>query len=219
MKTITIEASKREPGKSNTRAVRREDDVPCVLYGGKDESVPFRMPRTSLTPLISSSEANRIEIKVDGKKWNCILKDVDFHPITDRPMHADFQVLVKGTKITLMIPVQYHGIPLGQVEDGGDTQVVAHELEARCLPDNIPSHIDVDIEQLRIGDSVHVGDLTVEGVEFSAAPERTIVTVVAPKIFEEPELEAEEELPEDLAEDVEEAEEAAEESEEGEVTE
>lgn len=217
MDVLTIEAKRREPGKSAARAARRAGEVPCVLYGPKFENVPFQVPVLSLKPLIFTSETHRVELSVDGKKWSCILKDIDFHPVKDIPIHADFQVLVKGSKITLMVPVQYHGVPVGQVEDGGDTQTIEHELEVTCLPDNIPSHIDVDISHLRIGDSIHIGDVKIEGVDFSASDERTIVTVVAPRVEIEPEVE-EVELDE-LAEDVEGAEAAAEESDDGGTTE
>ena len=215
MDVLSIEATKREPGKKGVKAARRAGEVPCVLYGSNVESVPFQVPQLALKPLIFTSETHRVEIKMNGKKWSCILKDIVFNPLSDAPLHADFQVLVKGSKITMMVPVQYHGVPVGQVEDGGDTQVIAHELEVTCLPDNIPSHIDVDIAELRIGDSIHIGDLSVEGVEFTGSEDRTIVTVVAPRVAEEPEAALEGEI----AEDVEGAEEAAEESEEGEVTE
>ena len=211
MDVLTIEAKRREPGKKAARAARRAGEVPCVLYGPQIESVSFQVPEITLKPLIFTSETHRVRIKVDGKKWDCILKHIDFHPLSDTPAHVDFQVLVKGTKVTMMVPVQYHGVPVGQVEDGGDTQVIAHELEVTCLPDNIPSHIDVDVTQLRIGDSIHIGDLSVEGVEFTGSADRTIVTVVAPRVVEEV-LPAEEELAEG-------GEEAAGEAEEEEATE
>lgn len=194
MDLLKIEATKRDAGKSAARAARRSGDVPCILYGPGVDNVAFQVPVLTLKPLIHTSETHRVELGVGGKKWTCILKHVDFHPVTDIPVHADFQVLVKGAKITLMIPVQYHGIPVGQVEDGGDTQVIAHELEVTCLPDAIPSHIDVDVSKMRIGDSIHIGDLDVEGVEFSGSADRTIVTVVAPRVVEEPEVEVEEEV-------------------------
>lgn len=215
MEILTIQAKRREPGKKTARAARRAGEVPCILYGPSIDNVSFQVPEITLKPLIFTSETHRVEVKVDRKKWTCILKHIDFHPLSDTPIHADFQVLVKGSKITMMVPVQYHGVPVGQIEDGGDTQVIAHELEVTCLPDNIPSHIDVDVTSLRIGDSIHIGNLSVEGVEFTGSADRTIVTVVAPRVVEEPEVE----LEAGLAEDVEGAEEAAEESEEGEITE
>ncbi|HEX7071369.1 MAG TPA: 50S ribosomal protein L25 [Rhodothermales bacterium] len=213
MDVITIEATPREPGKKGARAARRAGEVPCVLYGPHVDSVAFKVPEVALKPLIFTAETHRVEVKVNGKKWNCILKDITFHPLSDTPIHADFQVLVKGSKITIMVPVQYHGTPIGQIEDGGEGQAVVHEVEVTCLPDNIPSHIDVDVSHLRIGETIHIGDLKVEGVEFTASSDRTIYSVVAPRVAEEfaPAEEAEGEVAA--------AEKAAEASDEGEVTE
>lgn len=95
--------------------------------------------------------------------------------------------------VTLIVPVRFHGTPLGQKE-GGNTQVVLHEVEVRCLPKDIPSHIDVDISALTIGDAIHVEDLSVEGGELLGRPEQTVVTVVPPRaieVEEEPEVEFE----------------------------
>lgn len=210
MNVITIEAQGREPGKKAARAARRAGLVPCVLYGPRVDPVSFQVPALTLKPLIFTSETHRLAIKVDGRSWDCVLKHIDFEPLSDTPLHADFQVLVKGTKLTMMVPVQYHGTPVGQVEEGGDTQTIAHELEVICLPDNIPSHIEVDITHLRIGDAIHIRDLEVEGVEFTGSADQTIVTVVAPRVVEEAVVEEEDVAEEEGAEDAEEEGETAE---------
>ena len=183
MDAITIEAKERETGKKASRAMRRAGYVPCVLYGHRTEAVAFQLPEASLKPLIYTAETHVVNIKVDGKQWNCIMKSADLHPVTDRPIHADFQVLEKGEKITLMVPIQFQGTPVGQ-RDGGDTQTVLHELEVRCLPQDIPSHIDIDISNLAIGDSIHIQDLTEEKIELLGRPEQTIVTVIPPRVAE-----------------------------------
>ena len=191
MDVIEIEAKERQPGKKHARAARRAEEVPCVLYGRHVDAVPFQVPELSLRPLIYTSETHRVLIKVNGNEWECILKDVVMHPVTDRPRHADFQVLQQGEKITLTVPIQYHGIPVGQSE-GGDTQVIMNEIEVSCLPKDIPSHIDLDISALAIGDALHVSDIESEGLEFGSAPTQTLVTVVPPRTEEELEaLEAE----------------------------
>ena len=191
MDVIEIEAKERQPGKKHARAARRAEEVPCVLYGRQVDAVSFQVPELSLRPLIYTSETHRVLIKMDGSEWECILKDVVLHPVTDRPRHADFQVLQQGEKITLTVPIQYHGTPVGQTE-GGDTQVVMNEIEVTCLPKDIPSHIDLDVSALAIGDALHVSDIQAEGLEFGSAPEQTLVTVVPPRTEEElEELEAE----------------------------
>lgn len=178
MDTIKLEAKERTPGKGAARAARREEEVPCVLYGPGFEPVTFQVPELSLRPLIYTAETHRVELSVGGQQYDCILKEMKFHPVTDRPFHADFQVLRRGEAITLTVPVQYHGKARG-VREGGEMQVIAHELEVTCLPKDIPSHIDVDVSELEIGQSIHLGDIKVEGVTFGASDDYTLVAIHA----------------------------------------
>lgn len=190
MEAITIEAQEREVGKKAVGRVRSAGNVPCVLYGRRTDPVAFQILETELNQLIYTTEAHVVEIRLDGKKFNCIMKDADLHPVTDRAIHADFQVLEEGEMVNLTIPIQLHGTPIGQKE-GGDTQVVLHEVEVRCLPSNIPSHIDLDISGLNIGDAIHIADLVTEGLELLGQPTQTVVTVVPPRLLEEEEEEEE----------------------------
>jgi large subunit ribosomal protein L25 len=190
MEAITIEAQEREVGKKAARSVRRAGNVPCVLYGHHTAPVAFQVPELQLNKLVYTTEAHIVEIRLDSAKFSCIMKEADFHPVTDRAIHADFQVLEKGEKITLTIPIKLHGTPIGQKE-GGDTQVVLHEVEVRCFPANIPSHIDLDISELNIGDSIHIENLVTEGIELLGQPTQTVVTVVPPRVLEAEEEEDE----------------------------
>lgn len=186
MEAITLEAADRGVGKKAVRAVRRSGNVPCVLYGHRAEPVAFQIPESALKPLIYTTETHVVTIELDGQEWSCIMKEAAFHPVTDRPIHADFLVLEAGEMVSLIVPVQFHGTPIGQKE-GGNTQVILHELEVRCLPKDIPSHIDVDVSNLAIGDAIHIEDIVVEGGELLGRPEQTIVTVVPPRVEEEEE--------------------------------
>ncbi len=218
MDTITIEAAPRETGKKAARAVRRSNNVPCILYGPDTEPVPFQLPVNTVSKLIHQQTTPILNISVDGHSWNCIMKECDRHPITDRPVHADFQVLNEGRPITLTGPIRYEGVPVGQKE-GGDTQYNFREVSVRCLPKDIPSEITIDISDLRIGDALHFYDLEIEGVEFQVRPEQTIVTVVAPRLevlIEEEEVLEEGELEEGELPEGEEAPEEGEAAEEGE---
>ncbi len=179
MDTIPLEAAPRETGKKATKAVRNDNNVPCILYGPDTDPVPFQVTINDLNRLIYQRTTPILSIEVDGDSWNCIMKEYDLHPVTDRPIHADFQVLTEGRPITLTVPIRYDGIPQGQKE-GGDTQYNFREVRVRCLPGDIPDEIRVDVEDLEVGDSLHFYDLEVEGVEFQVRPEQTIVTVVAP---------------------------------------
>src|SRR5690606_34361841 len=182
------------------RAVRRSGNVPCVLYGRQTEPITFQLPENAVKRLIYTTETHVLTLKLDGKEWSCIMKYADLHPVTDRPMHADFQVLEAGQMAR------------------GNTQVGLHELEVRCLPQDVPSAIDVDISELAIGDAIHIADITVPGAELLGRPEQTLVTVVPPRVEveeeEAPELELAEGEEPVVPEEGEEAEEEPGESEE-----
>lgn len=201
MDVIQLNAEPRETGKQASREIRRENEVPCVLYGKNVESQVFKVSELDLRPLIYTDVTHRVEVSMNGDSWDCIMKDVDFDPVSDRPIHADFQVLQEGETITLTVPIHFQGTPVGQTE-GGDTQAILTRLQVRCLPSNIPSAIEVDISELEIGESIHIEDLQIEGVEILAQPRQTIVTVVPPTILElEPEAPEAEEVEGELAEE------------------
>jgi large subunit ribosomal protein L25 len=198
-----IDAQPRETGSKAARKIRKNDHVPCILYGRDTDPVPFQVPVPKMQKLIFGRTSPVFQVQLNGQSWRCIMKDYDLHPITDRPQHADFQVLREGRKVTLTVPIRFQGIPEGQKE-GGDTQIVVREMTISVLPKNIPAEIEIDISGLAIGDSIHVYDLDVD-YDIKMAEAQTLVTVVAPHLEpvatdEAEELEAEEleegELPE-----------------------
>lgn len=218
MKAPVIEAQPRETGSKAAREIRNNNRVPCILYGRTVESTPLQIPIAALNKLIYRRTAPVAQVDMDGNTWHCILKDYDLHPLTDRPLHADFQALEEGDEVTLTVPIHYAGIPVGQ-QNGGDTQQIARELTISVLPENIPSQIEVDISELAIGDSLHVYDLEAE-YEIKTSKNQTLVTVVAPQIETAPTTEAEEEeeelTEEEIAEEGEAVDTTAEEGEEAE---
>ena len=193
MEVINLEARKRETGKSATKQVRRDGDVPCVMYGSSEEPRTFKVTELDLRPLIYTDEFHRVSVNLDGKSFECILKEVDFHPVTDRVRHADFQVLHPGEKIKLSIPVHFKGTAIGQKE-GGLAQTFVNEIAIQCLPKDLPNHFEVDISEMEIGDTVMVRDLEREGIEFLTPADQTLVTITIPRaIIELEAAEAEEE--------------------------
>jgi len=204
MDAPVIDAEPRETGSTAARRIRDNDNVPCILYGGHVESTPLKVPIRAVNKLVHGHTAPVAEVRFDGTTLRCILKDFDLHPVTDRPVHADFQALEDGREVTLTVPIHYAGIPIGQ-QNGGDTQQIVRELTISVLPENIPSRIEIDVTDLEIGDSVHVYDLDVD-YEIDMAQAQTLVTVVAPHIETAPtpadeEEEAEERTLEDLTEE------------------
>lgn len=186
MDVISIEAKPRDTGKKASRAARREGMVPCVLYGKESDNVHFVMEDLALHRLVFTDELHRLSVKLEGKDYDCILKSVDMHPVSNLPIHADFQALVAGQTIELAVPISFVGTAVGQT-NGGDVQNIIHELTVACLPINIPDSLSVDITHLDIGDSIHVSDLEFENIEIVTPPQQTVVSVTAKRVeVEEP---------------------------------
>lgn len=191
MDVITLKATARESGKKASKAVRVAKEVPCVLYGHDVESQIFQIPEQELRPLIFTNEFHRVKVKLGRKSFDCILKQVDFHPTTDLPIHVDFQVLVSGEEITLTVPVHYIGESVGLLE-GGQAQIFLHEVSIRCLPKDIPDHLEVEISHLAMGDSVLVRDMDFEGITFNVPEDQTLIGIVRPRAIEVEVVEEEE---------------------------
>ncbi|MEL6443626.1 MAG: 50S ribosomal protein L25 [Bacteroidota bacterium] len=182
MDVIKLDAQARDLGKSATKAVRRDGEVPCVLYGPHQEPVHFRVPKLALRPLIFTAAMHRVEVDLGGQTYECILKKVDYHPVSDDPLHADFLALDAGESVALRIPVRLTGAGSAPgVKAGGRLVQALNFLEIACLPKNIPSVVEVDVSELKIGDTVHVDLLSVPDAEILTDPRRTIATVAAPK--------------------------------------
>ena len=184
----TLEAKSRETGKRSSRVIRREGQVPCVLYGQHTDPVHFRVPVLDMRPLIYTAENHLVMVKLGSDEFECILKTVDYHPVTDTPIHADFLALTAGETLTLTVPVVTVGTAPG-IKAGGILSQPLNDLEISCLPKNIPGQVEVSIEGMEIGDSVHVSDIEMEDVEILTDPARTVVTITVPRAEEEPEEE------------------------------
>lgn len=193
MSDINLQADRREAGRSNARALRRQGVVPGVFYHHGDESIPVAVEELALRPLITSTESRLVNLALaDGTEKLCILKEVIYDPITDRPVHFDLMGVSAGELMKVSVSVVLEGRPAGAA-DGGIIQHQANELDIECLPKNLPENITVDITALNIGDSIHVGDLEAGDFEFLTPENVTIVSVIAPRLVtdEEEELDGE----------------------------
>ena len=182
MEVITLDAKAREAGKKAAKAARREDEVPCVLYGQGTEPASFQVPELRLRDLIYTDEFHTVAVNLDGATYNCVLKSVDFHPVTDRPIHADFQMLKEGENISIEIPIHFSGNAMG-VRNGGTKKTFVNKIMVRCLPEFLPDHIEVDITNLKIGESILVRELEVENVEIRAAKDQTLIAIARPRVI------------------------------------
>ena len=186
MAEITINAEKRTKlGGSTANQLRGQGRVPGVLYGGGKPSIPFHVKELDLRPLIYTHETHTVMLKLDGSSMRAILREVQFHPVTDRVSHIDLIAIREGQKMKIDVPVNLVGTAIG-TKDGGILDFSLHKISVECLPDSIPEHIDVDITDLKIGHSIHVSDLPAQtGFTITADPHAVIVTVAAPKTAEE----------------------------------
>jgi len=184
MAVLNLNARKREEiASSSMKSSRSKGSVPGVFYRRDIPSIPIYVKDIALKPFIYTSEVNIINLKIEGLKeaYNCILKDVQFDPVTDIPIHFDLLGISENEKIKLEIPITLKGSPAG-VKEGGILQHSVHKVDVECLPKNIPSHIEVNIESLNIGDSIHIGELEVKDFEILDSPDTTIVAVVPPTV-------------------------------------
>lgn len=181
MKSITIEAQERFVlGKNISKKARREGSVPCVLYGG-EKPIHFAAPEKSFRPIVYTPDHYDVVLKIDGKEYRSILKDIQFHPVSENILHMDFVELREDRPVTLDIPVRTIGQAPG-VKDGGVLVLNLRTLKITGLPKYIPEHIDINVESLTIGKSVHVQDIQLEGLKIQNPATSTIVAVNRPTV-------------------------------------
>jgi large subunit ribosomal protein L25 len=187
MENVILNANKRDvSSKSEKNKLRNSGKVPGVFYMRDHESLPLYVNEKEINPLVFTSDTHIISLTVDGSgEHECIIKDVQFDPITDKVLHFDLLGLTKGETFQLEVPVRLKGNPVG-VKEGGIIQHIIHKLEIECLPKDIPQHIDIDITDLKIGDAIHVRDLKLENISFVTSEGAVIVTISHPKVEAEP---------------------------------
>jgi large subunit ribosomal protein L25 len=185
MSEVILKATKRQPGRSAAKQLRRSGKVPGVYYANNQTPVHFSVETLDLRSVVYTSEAKIVKLEVDGDKGlSCILKDVTFDPVTDKIVHLDFLGVSAGQKITVEIPLHLVGSSIG-VRDGGIIEHVMHKAHVHVDPTKMPEHIDVDISNLGMNSSIHVSDLNVADIEFMERPEAVIVTCTPPKAHAE----------------------------------
>ncbi|MCL5267539.1 MAG: 50S ribosomal protein L25 [Bacteroidetes bacterium] len=189
MEEIVLNVENRTLMGKKAKRLFGEKKVPGVFYLG-EENVSVQADEAPIRSLASSHTTHLIKVKFqDGKERRAILNDVQFDPVFGGILHFDLHGVKEGQKITLQIPVQLIGTPKG-AKDGGILQHSIHRIRIQCDPDNVPEHIEVNISELGITDSIHIKDIKVEGVKVLDNPESSIVTVVPPPSLKEETAEA-----------------------------
>ncbi|AOW21210.1 50S ribosomal protein L25/general stress protein Ctc [Urechidicola croceus] len=177
MKSITIKGSKRESvGKVATKALRNAGKVPCVLYGG-EQPIHFSAEELSFRSLVYTPNVYTATIELEsGEKFNAILQDIQFHPVTDKILHVDFYQLFSDKEVTMDIPVKLVGNAPGVIA-GGSLRFPKRKLRVKGLPDNLPDFFNADISKLKIGGKLYVTEIDDNGCTF-LHPENTVVVQV-----------------------------------------
>ncbi|MCU7490839.1 MAG: 50S ribosomal protein L25 [Bacteroidota bacterium] len=186
MAEITLNANERQKSnKGANKQLRRQGSVPGVFYSKGQEPVLIEVPELALKPLIYTSEAHIVSLKVGDKEGlTCVLKDVQFDPVTDRVVHFDLHGINTSDKMEIEVPILLVGNAAG-IKQGGVLQQVLHKLDVECLPKDMPEHLTVNVEKLNLGDSIHVRDLSFENIDVLNAPDAVVVSVVTPRAEKE----------------------------------
>ncbi|MCI0706003.1 MAG: 50S ribosomal protein L25 [Ignavibacteriae bacterium] len=187
MSELALTAEVRKEFGKRTKQLRAQGKVPGIYYGHGQANIPVVINELALRPLIRTTATHVINLKLDdGSTRSCILRDVDYDPVTDKPIHVDFFGLKEDEAVTIQVPIVIKGTAQG-VKDGGILQHIMHYVRVSCLPKFIPDHLEVDVTNLLMNRSVHVKDLTLENVKILENENSTVVAVVPPTILKEAE--------------------------------
>ena len=176
MKTLAISAKTRKGiGKTDSKALRNQGNVPCVLYGG-EKQVCFYAHENDFRNLVFTPDVFIVELDIEGENFRAVMQDLQFHPVTDKLLHIDFLQIFDDKEVTVTIPVQLTGNAVG-IRDGGVLSFRRRKIITRAIPANLPDYIGIDIEDIEIGQSVYIKDLRVDEYAF-LAPDNAVVVGV-----------------------------------------
>ena len=176
MQVIELQGQTRESiGKHETKLIRINGNIPCVLYGGK-ENIHFTIQKIPFNKVIITPNVYVIKLTIDGKEVNAIVKDLQFHPVSDDVLHVDFQQIFEDKPFSIKLPIKIVGVSDG-VKQGGKLQIKMRKLKVNGLLKNMPNVIEIDISHLNIGNSVKIDSLKVANLTFEE-PKNAVVCSV-----------------------------------------
>ena len=181
MRFIELKGSLRESlGKKETKKLRKEGNVPCVLYGG-DEVFHFQAHENSFKDLIYTHIVYVVNLDLEGKKHKAVLKDIQFHPVTDKILHIDFIEVFEDKPVVMTMPLELTGSSAG-IKAGGKLRQRRRALKAKALYKELPDVLKVDITKLNIGDTLKVGDLSFPNIELLDPSRAMVVGIVSSRL-------------------------------------
>lgn len=182
MKSVALEASVRDSvrKKSALNSMRKEGSVPGILYGGENNT-NIAVNEIAFGKLINTPEVHIVELNIEGKKVKAVIRDIQFHPVSDKPIHIDFYEVFEDKLMTMGIPVRVVGNSIG-IKNGGKRSDKLRKLVLKALPANMPDVVEVDITKLKIGQSIKVQDINLEGVELLDTPNAVVVAIKTSRV-------------------------------------
>ena len=184
MKEFALNGQKRETvGKKASKLLRKEGLIPCNLYGeklvdGKPEAMAFAIPMTELRKAVYTPNIYVLNLTIDGEPHKAIMKELQFHPVTDAVLHIDFLEISEDKPITIGIPVKLNGLAIG-VRNGGKLNLSIRKINVTAPYKNIPEVLEIDVTTLELGKSIKVGQLSFEGLKIATSPEVIVCSVKA----------------------------------------
>ena len=177
MKTVSLSGSLRENvGKKDAKALRRAEMVPCVMYGAGQEQIHFATEAKNFKKILFTPECYIINFEINGKTYSTILQDVQYHPVTDAVLHADFLVVKENRPITVILPIALEGTPAG-VMRGGKMKQGIKKIKVTGLIKDLPDYVRINISGLNINEAIKVKDLAIENVT-PVTPGYTVIVAV-----------------------------------------
>ncbi len=188
MKSIEIKGTLRtELGKKSSKELRKTGNVPCVIYG-KEKNVHFHAHELSFKNLIYTPEAHLVDLIIDNKSQKVVLKDVQYHPVSDKILHADFIEVFDDKPVIISIPVKVSGDSAGVIA-GGKLNIKKRSLKVKGLPNDLPEHLNIDITDLKIHESVKVGDLSYDKIELIDPKKLMVLTIATSRVVQKTDAE------------------------------
>ena len=178
MKSFDLKGTSRtEVGKKSTNELRKNNGIPCVLYGIEKEAKAFAVTTDAVRKLVYTPDIHVVNLTIDGVECKAVLKDIQFHPVKDTILHMDFLQIVEDKAIVMEVPTVLTGLAAG-VKLGGKLQQAIRKIKVKAVYANIPEKLTVDVTELALGKSIKVGELSFEGLEL-VTPAQTVVCSVA----------------------------------------
>jgi large subunit ribosomal protein L25 len=192
MKTIEINGSfRKELGKKSSKELRKKLNVPCVVYGGK-ENIHFYTHENNFKNLVYTPDAHLVNLKIEGKEYFAVLKDIQFHPVSDRIIHVDFTEVASDKPVIIGVPIRVTGDSVG-IKAGGKLRIRRRSLLVKGYANDVPEFLPIDITEVKIHQSIKVGDLSYEKIELLDPKSSMVLSVATSRVAQKTpeELEAE----------------------------